>query len=88
MVYGAAWCENTTHVRRLLTDWGIDYHYIDIDNDGHALRKVARWSFGKLVTPAVSIGVLENPRLLGPKDAELHAMLFDRVKTRTSPFIL
>jgi glutaredoxin len=88
MVYGASWCEHTTHVRRLLAQWGIRYHFIDIDKDHYAMCKVSAWNLGKLVTPAVTCGALENPRLLAPKDEELHAMLFLCQPVRVGPLIL
>jgi glutaredoxin len=76
MVYGAGWCEKCTEVRRLLTKWGIKYHYIDIEADAYAKQKVARWSFGELVTPVVACGALENPRLVDPTEGQLHVMLY------------
>ena len=88
IVYGAEWCEKTTHIRRLLAQWGIRYHFIDIDRDHYAMCKVAAWNLGKLVTPAVTCGVLENPRLLAPKDEELHSMLFLCQPLRVGPLIL
>lgn len=88
MVYGAAWSEETTHVRRLLTQWGIPHHYIDIDKDCYAKYKVARWNLGSLVMPAVTIGALENPRLLAPSEEELHAMLYSADLVRIGPLLL
>jgi len=76
MVYGAAWCEDTARVCRLLDAWGIDYYYTDIDRDSFALRKVSRWTFGEVCVPAVSMGVLEQPRVVCPSDEELRMMLF------------
>ena len=88
MVYGAAWCEETTYVRRLLTQWGVAHHYIDIDKDQFAMEKVARWNLGSLRTPAVTVGILENPRLIAPSDAELHGMLYTTEGVRVGPLLL
>lgn len=88
MVYGAAWCEDTTYIRRLLTQWGVAHHYIDIDNNAHAREKVARWNLGRLVTPVVSVGVLENPRLIAPTDGQLHGMLYTAEGVRVGPLLL
>lgn len=88
MVYGAAWCEETTRVRRLLTQWGIPFHYFDIDTDRYLRQKVARWNLGALVTPAVTVGALENPRMFAPTDEELHGVLYATEPSRVGPLLL
>ncbi len=88
MVYGASWSEETQHVRRLLAQWGVPYHYIDIEREPYASDKVARWNLGELVLPAISIGVLENPRLIAPSDSELHGMLYASECVRVGPLLL
>jgi glutaredoxin len=88
MVYGSAWCEQTTHVRRLLADWGVPHHYIDVDKDEYAFGKVARWNLGEPVIPVVSCGVLETPRLIAPSDAELHELLYVCSGARVGPLLL
>jgi glutaredoxin len=89
MVYGAAWCEDSKRVCRLLDQWGVNFHYIDIDRNTYALHKVARWSFGDPVIPAVSCGPLENPRLIAPTDRQLHAMLYSECSPpRVGPLLL
>ena len=88
MVYGAAWCEDTTHVRRLLTQWGVQHHYIDIDRDQYAKDKVTRWNLGLSRTPVITIGALENPRLIAPSDSDLHGMLYTCESVRVGPLLL
>lgn len=88
MVYGAAWCEDTTHIRRILTQWGVLYHYIDIESDNYAKDKVARWNLGEVTIPVVTIGTLENPRIIAPTDSELHGMLYASEGIRVGPLLL
>jgi len=88
MVYGVAWCEDTTHIRRLLTQWGVPHHYIDIEQDECAEAKVERWNLGSFAIPVVTVGALENPRLICPTDAELHGMLYDCDDVRVGPLLL
>jgi hypothetical protein len=88
MVYGTAWCEDTTHVRRLLTQWGVPHHFIDVDRDAYACDKVTRWSLGQTLIPVVSMGVLENPRVIAPTDAQLHGMLYASEAVRVGPLLL
>jgi len=88
MVYGAAWCEDTAYIRRLLNQWGVAHHYIDIDKDEYAMEKVTRWNLGSLMTPVVSVGTLETPRLIAPTDAELHGMLYTAEGIRVGPLLL
>src|SRR5215212_1087048 len=88
MVYGAPWCEDTSRVRRLLTQWVIPFHYIDINADNYAMAKVARWNLGALVTPAVTVGALENPRMFAPTDEELHGVLYTAELVRVGPLLL
>ena len=88
MVYGTAWSEETTHIRRLLTQWGVSYHYIDIDSDEYARAKVARWNLGEACVPVVSCGPLENPRLITPSDQQLHGMLYTCDEIRVGPLLL
>jgi hypothetical protein len=88
MVYGTTWSEETTHVCRLLAQWGVPYHYIDIEQYPHAYEKVVRWNLGESSIPAVSLGVLESPRLITPTDAELHGMLYTSECVRVGPLLL
>ena len=86
-VYGAGWCEDTTRIRRLLNQWGIPYRYIDIDDNPNARRKIARWNRGWTMTPTVTVGKLEVPRLFQPEDAELHSMVYECGFVRIGPLL-
>src|SRR5689334_4894950 len=88
MVYGAGWSEETSHIRRLLAQWGVAYHYMDISNEEYARNKVARWNLGEVTIPVVTCGALENPRLIAPTDAELHGMLYSCEGVRVGPLLL
>jgi glutaredoxin len=88
MVYGADWCEDTTRVLRLLTQWEISHRYFDVGRDPFARSKVAHWNLGAVITPAVTIGALENPRLFKPKDEELQSLLYTADLVRVGPLLL
>jgi glutaredoxin len=88
MVYGAAWCEHTTRVRRQLDDWGIPHHYIDVEKEPFAIQKLTRWGFGIARIPAVSVGVREDPRLIGPSDKDLYMMIFGLSIDRVIPLLI
>jgi mycoredoxin len=87
-VYGAGWCEDTTRIRRLLKQWGISYRYVDIDDNPAARRKIARWNKGWTMTPTVTYGRLETPRIFQPEDNELHAMVYECGFVRQGPLLL
>jgi glutaredoxin len=88
MVYGAAWCEDTTRIRRLLDQWGTPYRYFDIDQDCYLRAKVEHWNFGSLVIPAVTFGALETPRLFAPSDEDLHTLAYSFQPVRVGPLLL
>jgi glutaredoxin len=87
-VYGAAWCEDTTRVRRLLNAWGVPYKYVDIDDNPSARRKIARWNQGWTETPTVTIGKSEVPRAFQPSDEMLHALIYECGLVRVGPLLL
>jgi glutaredoxin len=88
MVYGAAWCEDTTRIRRLLDQWGTPYRYFDIDEDRYIRAKVEHWNLGCLVIPAVTYDALEDPRLFCPSDEDLHALVYSCHRVRVGPLLL
>ncbi len=88
MVYGTTSSEETTYLRRLLTHWGVHYHFIDIDRDPFAKCKIARWNLGELIFPVVSCGTREDPRLFKPTEQELHGMLYTCDQVRVGPLLL
>lgn len=55
-VYGADWCEDTQHTRRVLDGLGVAYDYIDIEQDEQAARWVREQNDGKERKPTVKLG--------------------------------
>lgn len=75
-VYGTDTCEDTTRTRLHLNDLGISYHYINIEKDESAERKVREWNGGRRITPTVVIsGSGYTRRLSEPENDELDRAL-------------
>ncbi len=67
-VYGADWCEDTKRTLRHLDGLGVDYEYINIEQDEEAARWVREQNNGKERKPTVEI----NGRVLStPSNEEL-----------------
>lgn len=74
-VYGADWCEDTQHARAFLDDLGVQYQYIDIEQDESAARWVREHNDGKERKPTVDIA---GQVLSEPSDHELTSALRER----------
>jgi len=63
IVYGADWCPDCGRVKRLLLERGIDFQYVNIDQDGTAAEETIRLAGGKRVIPVVVVGgdAMVNP---------------------------
>jgi glutaredoxin len=71
-VYGADWCGDTKRSLRHLEQSGVDYDYIDIEQDKEAARWVREQNDGKERKPTIDI----NGRVLStPSNEELDAAL-------------
>jgi mycoredoxin len=55
-VYGAGWCGDTVRTLRHLDKSGVDYDYVDIDENAEGERKVIDFNRGKRRIPLVEIG--------------------------------
>ena len=73
-VYGATWCHMTTEAMDHLNELGVDYEFIDIEQDPDAARWVAAQNGGKEKKPTLDINGLV---LSEPSAAELDAALRD-----------
>lgn len=73
-VYGADWCEDTQRVLSHLDELGVDYKYINIDDDERAAAFVRHQNDGKEKKPMVDIGGII---LLAPGNLELDEALRD-----------
>lgn len=71
-VYGADWCEDTQHTRKVLERLGVAYDYINIEQDEQAANWVKEQNDGKERKPTLKLG----ERVLStPSDEELKSAL-------------
>ncbi len=71
-VYGADWCGDTKRTLRQLDALGVDYKYIDVEQDAEASAWVKDQNNGKERKPTVKLG---DEVLSVPSDAELETAL-------------
>ncbi|MBV8897106.1 MAG: glutaredoxin family protein [Acidobacteriaceae bacterium] len=71
-VYGADWCPLTKAALRHLDEVGVEYKYVDIDEDAEAAQWVANHNDGKEKKPTIDV---EGEVLSEPSDAELDEVL-------------
>lgn len=71
-VYGTNWCGDTQQTRTHLNELGIDYNFIDIEEDAKAAAWVERQNDGKQKMPTVKVGGVV---LSVPSDGELDVAL-------------
>lgn len=76
-VYGADWCGDTRRTLRHLDQSGVDYDYVDIDDNEAGERKVIEFNRGKRRIPLVEIAREGGDResLSVPTDSELESAL-------------
>jgi glutaredoxin len=75
-VYGTGWCGDVARTRRRLDKLGVDYQYIDIDEDIAGEAKVIGWNDGKRRVPTLELLVMGEVRLISvPSDSELESEL-------------
>ena len=76
VVYGADECKDTIRVREFLTNHGVPFQYVNIDQDHAAEEKVKHWNKGKRITPTVEFTVgMEVYRLANPGNKGLEEEL-------------
>lgn len=78
-VFGAEWCHDTQRTRAHLEQKGVEYQFIDIDEDAHAEEQVVEASGGKRKIPLVEVqaqGV--KRRMVEPSNEELDQALAHR----------
>lgn len=72
-VYGASWCGDTQRARAWLDGRGIEYRYIDIDDDAGGEALVRRVNGGDRSIPILLFS--DGSYLVEPSDRELAAKL-------------
>jgi mycoredoxin len=63
-VYGATWCHDTQDTVKHLDALGVEYEYLDVDQDPHAQAWVKDHNHGKQKLPTLDVGgqILSMPR--------------------------
>jgi mycoredoxin len=74
-VYGADWCEDTRHTREFLERLGVQYMYVNIEQDESAARWVREQNGGAERKPTVDIA---GQVLCVPTEHELTGALRER----------
>ena len=74
-VYGADWCEDTQRARAFLERLGVQYQYVNIEQDESAAAWVREHNDGKERKPTVDIA---GQVLSTPTDHELTSALRER----------
>ena len=74
-VYGADWCEDTQHAREFLDRLGVQYQYVNIEQDESAAAWVRERNGGKERKPTVDIA---GQVLSVPSDHDLTGALRER----------
>ena len=71
-VYGADWCGMTRRTLSHLDDMGVEYEYINVDNDREASEWVKQHNNGKEKKPTVDI---DGRVITYPTNSELEELL-------------
>jgi glutaredoxin len=74
-VYGADWCGDTRHTRAFLDGLGVQYEYVDIEQDESAAQWVREQNGDKERIPTVNVA---GQILCTPTDHELTSTLRER----------
>jgi glutaredoxin len=69
VVYGAAWCPDARRVKRFFDEQGVEYAWIDIDEDSKADDFVRKTNDGKIVIPVIVFP--DQSTLVEPTNYEL-----------------
>ena len=64
-VYGAAWCHDTQETVQHLDSLGVEYQYLDVDEDPHAQAWVKDHNSGKQKLPTLDVSgqILSVPKM-------------------------
>ncbi|MEA5364354.1 glutaredoxin domain-containing protein [Amycolatopsis sp., V23-08] len=72
-VYGASWCPDVKRSRALLDREGVEYSYVDVEEDADAEQRVRALQDGERRIPTIVWD--DGTFLVEPSDAELSARL-------------
>jgi mycoredoxin len=75
-IYGADWCGDTRRALQHLDSKGVEYDYINIDDDTEGEKKVIAFSNGKRRIPLVEVASDDGTKSMAvPSASELDAAL-------------
>jgi glutaredoxin len=75
-IYGADWCGDTRRALRVLESSGVQFDYINIDDDADGEKKVIEFNKGKRRIPLVEIASEKGTQSLSvPSETELKGAL-------------
>ncbi len=74
-VYGADWCSMTRTALQHLDQLGVEYKYIDIDDDRESAKWVAKQNNGKEKKPTIDV---DGEVLSTPSNRELDSALREK----------
>jgi glutaredoxin len=69
VIYGAPWCPDARRARRFFDERGVEYAWIDIDEDNQARDFVKKTNGGKIVIPVIVFP--DQSMLVEPSNYEL-----------------
>jgi glutaredoxin len=69
VIYGASWCPDARRARRFFDEQGVEYAWIDIDEDNQARDFVKKTNRGKIVIPVIVFP--DQSTLVEPSNYEL-----------------
>lgn len=73
VVYGAFWCPDCRRSKQFLGEHQIPYHWVNIEEDADAERRVIELNDGKRIIPTIVFA--DGSRLVEPNNAELATKL-------------
>ena len=73
VLYGAFWCPDCRRSKQFLGEHQIPYHWVNIEEDADAERRVIEINDGKRIIPTIVFA--DGSRLVEPSNAELAAKL-------------
>ena len=73
VVYGAFWCPDCRRSKQFLGEHRIPYHWVNIEEDADAERRVIEMNDGRRIIPTIVFA--DGSRLIEPSNAELAAKL-------------
>lgn len=72
-MYGAQWCGDCVRSKRLLTELGVDFEYVNVEEVSGAADKVVEINGGAQSIPVITFG--DGTHLTEPSDKELRKKL-------------